>query len=108
MLQEQDYKILKFLNSKKYATVKQIAYYVDSDVEVTLFRLSSLNTPNGSLVRVTNVYTPGEKRYVITNLGKKVLEDYNLQVEREANEKRKQLLFFIIPIIISVIALLKS
>ena len=121
-LEKVDYAILDYLAKVKDANPKEISQNIKSTIDITNYRIKELSTPtqyqhifkmklpvtdSGYISTKDDVKTP-ETKYYITILGKKALEDYRVIQNEHLAKTREERFWRIVPIIISIIALIVS
>lgn len=125
-LTENDYLILKYISAFDKVSLSQIREHFKNKIDAVDYRLTLLSEEeevsenmfllNSSYICRTVKDTTADFEnlpddgYVfhITPLGKKALQDYSLTNKAKQHQNRKDLIFKVIPIIISFIALIKS
>ena len=126
-LDDIDYEILNFVLLKNKVTLEQLNKNFPENKYSTKYRVEKLSNygytaakmPDGTNYLIQNVLEYKTDKYynnipvysgfyLLSELGNKVIQDYNKNAGKVSKEKRKDFWLRVIPIIISVIALIFS
>ena len=121
-LEKVDYAILDYLEKVKEANPKEIADNIKSTLELTNYRINELfvatqfrylnrlkiPNPDSRYITTKDIVRTANTKYYITTFGKKALEDYKVIQKEQLAKTREERFWRIVPIIISIIALIVS